>query len=122
MIRIRRVYEAPSDDDGMRVLVDRLWPRGLSKHDARIDAWMKELSPGTELRKWFSHDPAKWNEFRKRYFADLRGHEGALAAIIDAARSGTVTLLYASKEIRLNNAAALKEYLERIAAVGRKAA
>jgi len=112
MLKIKRVYDEPSKADGRRILVDRLWPRGLKKEDAHIDEWFKELSPSNELRKWFNHDPKKWGEFRKRFFSELREHEELMDSVISAARKGSVTLLFGSKEERFNNAVALKEYIE----------
>jgi uncharacterized protein YeaO (DUF488 family) len=111
MIKIKRAYDEPSPEDGRRVLVDRLWPRGLTKEKARIDEWLKELAPSTELRKWYSHDPAKWKEFKKRYRDELRGKEASLDGLKADARKGTVTLLFSSRETELNNAEALKEFL-----------
>jgi len=112
MICIKRVYEEPSEDDGLRVLVDRLWPRGLSKAKAKIDRWEKDLAPTTELRRWFGHDPAMWEEFLQRYRAELEGKEEALARLRREANDGTVTLLYAAKDEEHNNAVALKRYIE----------
>ncbi len=112
-IKLKRVYEAASDDDGMRILVDRLWPRGLSKRRARIDQWLPDVAPSAELRRWFNHDPDKWTEFKRRYRSELRSQDEALKAIRKPASQGPVTLLFASKETRFNNAAALKEYLIR---------
>ncbi|WP_333582224.1 DUF488 domain-containing protein [Methanoculleus bourgensis] len=112
MIRIKRVYEEPSEDDGLRILVDRLWPRGLSKAKAKVDRWEKDLAPTTELRRWFGHDPAKWEEFLQRYRAELEGKEEALARLRREANDGTVTLLYAAKDEEHNNAVALKRYIE----------
>ena len=112
MIHIKRVYEAPSDQDGARFLVDRLWPRGVKKSDLAIQAWLKDASPSTELRLWYAHEPAKWNEFRKRYAEELQARPDAWQPIVDAARRGTVTLLYSSREAERNNAVALKEFLE----------
>lgn len=112
-LRVKRVYEDAEAGDGLRVLVDRLWPRGLSKEKAGIDRWLRELSPSTELRRWYGHDPARWEEFKARYFGELDRHGEAIAALVDQTRTGTVTLLYGSREKRLNNAVALKEYLER---------
>lgn len=111
MIKIKRVYDKPSKDDGRRILIDRLWPRGLRKEDARIDAWMKDLAPSSELRKWFGHDPDKWTAFRKCFFSELDGHRDLVEEIVGLARKGTVTLLFGSKEERINNAVALKDYL-----------
>ncbi len=123
MVKIKRVYDPPAPLDGKRILIDRLWPRGLRKEGARIDAWMKEIAPSTELRKWFNHDPEKWNEFRKRFFAELDAGQESVDSIIAAARKGTVTLLFGSKEMRYNNAVALKQYLDsRMKAVERKKA
>lgn len=112
MIRIKRVYNPSAKDDGKRILIDRLWPRGLKKEDARIDEWIKEIAPSNELRKWFGHDPKKWGEFKKRFFTELHGKQGVVDGIISAARKGTVTLLFGSKEERFNNAVALKEYID----------
>lgn len=114
MIAIKRVYEKAEKGDGFRVLVDRLWPRGLRKEDARIDLWLKEVAPSDALRKWYAHDPEKWPEFRKRYFAELEGKRDAAAQLREGAERGAMTLLYASKEERLNNAAALREFLIRL--------
>ena len=114
MASIKRIYEKPSDADGFRILVDRLWPRGVSKKDAKVDLWLKEIAPGDDLRKWFSHDPEKWDEFRRRYFKELDAvtdREGVLGVIAEHARKGTVTLLYAAKDEDHNNAVALMEYL-----------
>ena len=123
MVKIKRVYDPPSHDDGKRILIDRLWPRGLKKEDARIDEWIKELAPSTELRKWFGHDPEKWEGFKKRFFSEIHERQDLIDGIIDAARKGAVTLLYGSKEKRFNNATALKEYLEaRMSVHGREKA
>ncbi len=123
MVKIKRVYDPPASLDGKRILIDRLWPRGLHKEGARIDAWMKEIAPSTELRKWFNHDPEKWNEFRRRFFAELDAGQESVDSIIAAARKGTVTLLFGSKEMRYNNAVALKQYLDsRMKAAERKKA
>lgn len=111
--QLKRVYEPPSRDDGMRVLVDRLWPRGLSKEAAKIDLWAKDLSPSTELRKWFDHDPGRWNEFQTRYEAEIVGQTEILNLLRDEARQRTVTLVYGSREEKINNATALKRLLEK---------
>ncbi len=112
-IRVKRVYEPPSKSDGRRVLVDRLWPRGLSKAGAKIDYWPKEIAPSTELRKWYGHEPDKWPEFKRRYFKELKSKAAAVQALLDYVGSGKVTFVYGSKEERLNNVAALKEYLDK---------
>ncbi len=112
MVKIKRVYDHPEKTDGMRVLVDRLWPRGVKKEDAGLDLWLKDIAPSNELRKWFSHDPSKWQEFRKRYMKELEGKPGMIADLKKAVRRGTVTLLYAAKDPDRNNAAVLKEMLE----------
>jgi uncharacterized protein YeaO (DUF488 family) len=112
-IRIKRVYEAPSPDDGTRVLVDRLWPRGLSKEKARVDLWLKELAPSTELRKWFNHEPAKWAEFQQRYRQELDLQPAAFERLGELIDSGPVTLLFGAKEARFNDAVALRFMLAR---------
>ncbi len=112
MIKVKRAYDPPLSNDGKRILVDRLWPRGLSKEDAQIDEWTKEIAPSNELRNWFNHDPDKWAEFRKRYFAELAGKRDLLEEIIDEAGEGTITLLFGAREARFNNAVALKEYVD----------
>ena len=112
-ISLKRAYEAPSPSDGCRILVERLWPRGLKKQDAKIDLWPKDAAPATELRRWFNHDPDKWVEFKRRYFKELRARKESLQPILDRVRSGQVTFVFASRETRFNNAVALKEYLER---------
>ena len=123
MIKIKRVYDEPSRGDGKRILIDRLWPRGIKKEDARIDEWIKEVAPSSELRKWFDHDPNKWGEFKKRFFTELHGKQDVVDGIISAARKSTVTLLFGSKEERFNNAVALQEYIEsRVKASERKKA
>lgn len=109
--RVKRVYESPKADDGERVLVDRLWPRGLSKKKAAVDRWEQELAPSDALRRWFAHDAKKWSEFRRRYFAELDAQPAGLDAL--RAMHGRVTLLFAARDEEHNNAVALKEYLER---------
>jgi uncharacterized protein YeaO (DUF488 family) len=112
VIKLKRVYEAAEEDDGVRVLVDRVWPRGLSKERARVDLWIKELAPSTELRKWFAHDPAKWQEFRRRYHAELAEKDEALEQLQRTCYDNpVVALLFAAKDREHNNAVALKEYL-----------
>jgi uncharacterized protein YeaO (DUF488 family) len=112
MIRIKRAYEPAEPGDGARVLVDRLWPRGIGKKALRLDSWYKDIAPSSQLRKWFGHDPARWNEFRKYYFAELDSNPEAWRSLIELARSGDVTLLYSAKNEEHNNAMALKDYLE----------
>ena len=111
-LRIKRVYEGSISADGRRILVDRLWPRGVTKTDAKIDFWAKAVSPSNELRKWYQHDPDKWPEFKQRYFGELDANPDAVAELQTHLGRGTVTLVFSSKETRLNNASALKEYLE----------
>lgn len=112
MILLKRVYDEPANGDGTRFLVERLWPRGIKKTDLKVESWQKEAGPSTELRKWFSHDPAKWHEFHKKYFAELDTRPEAWEPILKAARHGVVTLLYSSHDTEHNNAVALKDYLE----------
>ena len=110
-IRLKRVYEPPSPDDGRRVLIDRLWPRGVSKAGAAIDCWLKEVSPSTELRRWFNHDPLRWNEFRERYHAELASHPDRLGELRALARDGPLTLVYGARDELHNDAVALREML-----------
>lgn len=110
-IRLKRAYEPPSPDDGRRVLVDRLWPRGLSKADAAIDSWLKEIAPSTELRRWFNHDPLRWTEFRDRYRAELGSHAGLLEELRARARDGPLTLVYGARDELHNDAVVLRELL-----------
>ena len=110
-IRVKRVYEAPAAEDGMRILVDRLWPRGLTREKARIDLWLKELAPSAELRKWFNHAPDRWEEFKRRYLQELQQQPAALAHAIEAMGTGPVTLLFAAREVRFNDAVALREFI-----------
>lgn len=113
MLKIKRVYEKPSKDDGWRVLVDRLWPRGMKKESAHVDVWMKEVAPSDALRKWFSHDPAKWSEFQKRYRAELAEKRGEVAELKNmAAKHGTLTLLYGAKDEAHNDAVVLLDLLK----------
>lgn len=112
MVRIKRIYDPPAPEDGRRILVDRLWPRGLSKDEVRIDAWLREIAPSDNLRKWFGHDPARWEEFRERYRDELSAHGGILERLRGEARQGTVTLLFAAKDGERNNAVLLKELLD----------
>ena len=111
-IQTKRIYEASAAADGRRILVDRLWPRGLSKSDASIDFWARSVAPSNALRRWYQHDPDKWEEFRRRYFAELDDNPAAVAELRAQLGEGAVTLLFSSREERLNNASALLEYLE----------
>ena len=113
MILLKRVYDPDGIDAEFRFLVDRLWPRGIKKETLRCDAWIKDVAPSNELRAWYQHDPDKWDEFRKRYFSELEAKPESWQPILAAAQKGTVALLYSSRETRLNNAVALKEYLEK---------
>ena len=108
----KRVYEAPAKSDGTRILIDRLWPRGLSKEKARVDYWARDAAPSNALRKWYQHDPEKWAEFRRRYFAELDAAPEAVEALRAALGPGRNSILFGSKEADLNNARALVEYLE----------
>ncbi len=112
MIQLKRAYDRPSAEDGKRFLVERLWPRAIKKTELRIDAWLKDVAPSTALRQWFSHDPDKWNEFRRRYFAELDKNPEAWEQILQAAQRGRITLIYSSHDQQHNNAVALEEYLE----------
>ena len=111
-IDIYRVYDYPTPDLGLRILVDRLWPRGIRKTDAPIDKWMKDIAPSSELRKWYSHEPQKWDEFKKRYYEELAAHQPLIDELIAYAQSGDLVLVYSSRERERNNAQALKAYLE----------
>ncbi len=111
-IDIKRVYDDKSKDDGYRVFIDRLWPRGVSKEDAHFDEWLKELAPSTELRKWFDHKPERFEEFRKRYKKELLDHEEELDKLRNKAKSEKLTLLFAAKDTEMNNAVVIKEVLE----------
>jgi uncharacterized protein YeaO (DUF488 family) len=112
LLKVKRVYEEASRSDGRRILVDRLWPRGLSKEEARVDLWLKDLAPSNELRKWYEHDPKKWPEFKRRYFSELKDKGDELAILEKEVKKGHVTLLYGSREEKYNNAVALQEYLQ----------
>lgn len=112
-VHIKRVYEAPESGDGYRVLVDGMWPRGVSKAKAAVDEWRKELAPSRELRRWFGHDPQRWDEFRRRYFAELDAADAeTIEHLRERAREEGVTLVFAARDTEHNNAAALREYLE----------
>lgn len=111
-VRIKRAYERPEPGDGFRVLVDRLWPRGVAKDDTRIDLWLKEIAPSAELRKWFNHDPAHWTEFQHRYLRELEEHPEAIAQLGAATRHAALTLVYGAKDEEHNNAVVLKKFIE----------
>jgi len=111
-IRVKRVYELARREDGRRFLVDRLWPRGIKRERLSLDAWVKEVAPSDTLRRWFAHDPYRWDEFRRRYAAELDRRPEAWGPILEAARKGTVTLVYSARDSRHNNGVALKGYLE----------
>lgn len=113
MIQVKRAYEEPSSKDGARFLVDRLWPRGLTKDALEMKEWLKDAAPSNELRKRFHHDASHWDEFRKHYFAELEQSPAAWEPLLQAARRGTVTLIYGARDTEHNNAIALKEFLDR---------
>jgi uncharacterized protein YeaO (DUF488 family) len=112
MFKLKRVYDEPSPEDGFRVLVDRLWPRGVSKERAGLDLWLKDVAPSPELRKWFNHDPARWKEFQKRYTAELKGKGGAVHVLREKAKGGNVTLVYAAHDEEHNGALVVKRFIE----------
>jgi uncharacterized protein YeaO (DUF488 family) len=112
VIRVKRVYEPLEPDDGTRILVERLWPRGIRKDALEFSAWLKDVAPSTELRRWFGHDPARWDEFTRRYAGELNERPDAWHEILEAARTGPVTLLFSARDTIHNNAVALKSYLE----------
>ena len=113
MIRTKRVYEAASPSDGARFLVERLWPRGMKKEALRMDGWLRDVAPSTALRQWFGHDPAKWEEFQRRYRRELDAHPRACQPLLDAARAGALTLVYSAHDTEHNAAVALKAHLEK---------
>lgn len=113
-LKFKRIYAPPAKSDGHRILVDRLWPRGLSKQKAKVDHWLRDIAPSTALRKWYGHDPARWTEFRRRYAKELKAEPGAVKELRSLLKAHpTVTLLFSSKEEKLNNAVALKAYLRK---------
>ena len=112
-IKIKRVYEKPDEEDGIRILVDRLWPRGLTKENASVDLWLKDLAPSTELRKWFGHDPVKWKEFQKRYLQELEKNKEQGLLLKEQIKKGKVTLVYGAKDEEHNQALVLKELFSR---------
>ena len=112
MTHLKRAYETPAEGDGMRILVERLWPRGLTKERAALDRWLKDIAPSPALRKWYGHDPAKWEEFRKRYQDELRGNEDKVQELEGLVAQGPVTFVYAAKDEAHNSALVLREYLK----------
>jgi uncharacterized protein YeaO (DUF488 family) len=112
VIKVERIYNNPRGNSTFRILVDRLWPRGLSKDKVKVDLWQKQIAPSNSLRRWFSHDERKWDEFKARYFKELEKNVEFVSTIIDRAKEEPITLLYGAKEEKFNNAMALKEYLE----------
>ena len=122
MILLKRAYDRASPKDGKRFLVERLWPRGVKKSELPLDGWLKDVAPSTELRKWFSHDPEKWSEFRRRYRAELQHNPEAWNPLLHAARHGTITLIFSSHDLEHNNAVVLQEFLESRMSGARKAA
>jgi uncharacterized protein YeaO (DUF488 family) len=113
MIKIKRAYDEVSPDDGERILVDRLWPRGIKKDEAKIDEWMKEIAPSNELRKWFAHDPSKWKEFKKRYMEELKDQSTLIEILINRAKRGNITLIFSARETEHNNAVVLSELISK---------
>ncbi len=113
MIQVKRAYDPVSPRDGARFLVERLWPRGVRKETLHVEAWLKDVAPSTELRKWFQHDPTKWQQFRQRYFRELDKHRGVWAPLLTRARRELVTLIYSAHDTEHNNAVALQEFLEK---------
>lgn len=113
MVELKRVYEPPAASDGARYLVERLWPRGVRKADLPLDGWLKDVAPSPQLRRWFGHDPHKWAEFRRRYFAELRRNPAALEPLLAAAREGPITLVYSARDTKHNAAVVLREHLTR---------
>jgi uncharacterized protein YeaO (DUF488 family) len=112
MIRLKRAYDPESSGDGRRILIDRLWPRGIPKEKLKIESWDREVSPSTQLREWFGHDPEKWSEFKRRYFAELQKNPSGWQSLLDVSKKGTLTLVYSAKDTEHNDAVALKEFLE----------
>lgn len=122
MILLKRAYDRAGSKDGRRYLIERLWPRGIKKASLPLDGWLKDVAPSTELRKWFGHDPAKWKQFQHRYRAELQQNPPSWKPLLEAARKGTVTLVYSSHDVEHNNAVALKDFLESHLRGARKAA
>jgi uncharacterized protein YeaO (DUF488 family) len=113
-VKIKRVYEAPSEEDGKRILVDRLWPRGLTKEKASVDLWLKDIAPTATLRKWFSHDPDKYEEFKRRYLDELKNNKEQVSALKDEIKKGPITLVYGAKDEKHNEAFVLKDMLKKL--------
>ncbi len=114
LIRLKRAYDPPEDTDGLRILVDRLWPRGISKEKLRLDGWEKALAPSSTLRKWFAHEPNKWEAFRHFYFEELNGHGEEATNLLSRAEHSRLTLIYAARDVRHNHGIVLKEFLEKM--------
>jgi uncharacterized protein YeaO (DUF488 family) len=115
MIKIKRVYDLPTKEDGFRILVDRLWPRGISKEKAKVDLWLREIAPSDDLRTWFAHDPEKWDEFKGKYEKELKDKQELLKKVKQIEKEkGTVTLLYSAKDVEHNNAVALSFILKKV--------
>jgi uncharacterized protein YeaO (DUF488 family) len=112
VIQLKRAYEEPSPDDGTRILVERLWPRGLTRERAAVDLWLKEIAPSPALRKWFGHDPARWEQFHERYWTELQGKAELVQPLKERSKQGTVTLIYAARDVEHNSARVLKRFLE----------
>ncbi|HLN89267.1 MAG TPA: DUF488 family protein [Candidatus Binatia bacterium] len=110
---MKRAYEKPASEDGKRILVERLWPRGLKKEDAKIDEWLKDVAPSTELRKWYCHEPKKWLKFSEKYRKELKAQNAIVSRLASESKKGNVTFIFGSKEEKMNNAVALKEYIEK---------
>ncbi len=121
MIRVKRAYDPASKEDGTRFLVERLWPRGIKKENLQVKDWLKDVAPSTQLRQWFQHDPAKWDEFRHRYFRELEKNPDAWEPLLARARRGRVTLVYSAHDTEHNNAVALKEFLDQKIRAGKAA-
>jgi uncharacterized protein YeaO (DUF488 family) len=111
VIKVKRIYEPPEPDDGMRILVERLWPRGVRRESAAIDLWMREIAPSHELRTWFSHDPSKWEEFKRRYWEEIKDRR-EFEELVELAKRGNVTLIFSTKSLNYNNAVALKQFIK----------
>jgi uncharacterized protein YeaO (DUF488 family) len=113
-IQLKRAYDKPSSGDGYRILIDRIWPRGISKDELKIDEWLKDIAPSTDLRKWFGHEPVKWDDFKKRYFKELKQKKELTKKITEKMKNHNITFIYSAKDREHNNAVALKEYIENV--------